>query len=372
MHTINNPGSIQHFIEEIAEKNFVNEDVSKFAFTNLSPKEKKEISTQAAIYEYAAMPVESTESLINEADEAKVGNGYKSANAFNSVYFAKVAASKGDITKTPNYAAGQTLIKHAIKANANVGSMTPNMVFFNKKITIVEDASKYLLQYRQQFVEAIKMEQNEYSEEGRRVISQYYTNMVVQLDLCIDVLYSSSIKAKINYATKPAFVQDVYFECGDDLLSDALTNLHYFNALGVSGKLRNVLNKKNIEDLVMAKDRLLTKNENVLDVAFGIITQNSVLDLLLLPIYALRYSVYAVKYLVASYNRMAFGFDTSLEMIRKERVSESEFNAYKSTSERKATAVNQASMKASADVSREIGNHQPSFSPSSAGAGVIM
>jgi hypothetical protein len=357
-----NKPTIEALLEGVSKKFFTNEDTDKYAFEKLSPRDKAEVAAQATINEFASVMAEG-ETAISAARDTLLAEdataGFKADNAFNEVYFKKVLASGGDITKTPNYANGQILIKYSLD-NANASPA------FIEKMGALQLASENMVKYKDYFIDAIKRELHDVKEDTKRIVTQYYVNMVLQLDVAIDVLYSSSLRANIDFTSKPAHVKSVYFECKDNTLTEALTNLHYFNSLAITGKLRSITSKESAEGLLAASSRVLT--ENVLDVAFALLTTNKWADMFLLPLYAMRFVVYAVKYMIATYKKMTFSFDTSVEMIRKKTVSEPEFAAYQEDAGRKLLMVEQATHKAAADTARDVADNKEAFKQVSADA----
>jgi len=228
--------SLTAFLEGIAEKYFTNPDTDKFAFGKLSTQERREVAMQATIHEYVSVmhEKETVTTAISQYDSSQ----YKAANSFNSIYFDKIRASGGDVTKTPNFANGQILAKYSL--GVSTGMKMSGAPIFIEKMQILSDVSDNLVKYRELFVEAIRRELTE-PDDQKRIVTQYYTNLVMQLDIGIDVLYSSSIMATIDHSRTPAFVQSVYFTTKKETLADMLTNLHYFNSLAVTGKLKDIL-----------------------------------------------------------------------------------------------------------------------------------
>lgn len=342
--------TIDSFLDGFAKKFYINEDVSPAAYVKLSAQERRQVSAEMMIHEYREFKGmnESVFTALNEFAD------YKAANSFNSVYFDKVRASGGDVTKTPNYANSQVLIKYSL--NAAEKSKTDGAKTFIGKMQILSDAAENLVKYRSKFQEAIKHEAAKGVDDPARVATQYYVNTVMQLDIAVDVLYSTSIKATFDHSSKQSFVKDLSFESQASVLEDVCTNLHYFNSLAMTGKLSEILKGSNVEALDAASTRAV--NENVLDVAFGLLTQSKAFDMLMFPIYLLRFGVYCVKYIMAMYGKLVFSHERSIQMLRSQNVSQAEFVAYKNDAAHKATFVDQATRKAASDTARDVAEHR--------------
>ena len=348
--------SLEKFLENAAYNYFTNSDTDKFAFHQLSAAEKREVSTQLVIHEFLDQSV----NLSTVKDAAKTGAGndtvngesYQPAGSLSVAYFNKILASNGDVRKTPNYANNRSLIAYA-KSVVHNTKETEGSKEFMRKLTELELALNNLEKYATDFAKAMAQEAKEFAEEKKRVITQFYLNVVTAIDLAVDVLYSASIQAVVDLTRKPALVSSVFFECKKDLIAELLTMVHYFNSMAISGKLRSALSSANVQALQTAKDKILKEN-NILDVVFAVITSNRWTDLLLLPLYMVRMVVYAVMYLKASYQKLAFSTAKSVAMIRSERVTEEEFKAYKKEADTKAVQVEQATKKAAVEISTTV------------------
>ena len=348
--------SLEKFLENAAYNYFTNSDTDKFAFHRLSAAEKREVSTQLVIHEFLDQSV----NLSTVKDAAKTGTGndtvngesYQPAGSLSVAYFNKILASNGDVRKTPNYANNRSLIAYA-KSVVHNTKETEGSKEFMRKLTELELALNNLEKYATDFAKAMAQEAKEFAEEKKRVITQFYLNVVTAIDLAVDVLYSASIQAVVDLTRKPALVSSVFFECKKDLITELLTMVHYFNSMAISGKLRSALSSANVQALQTAKDKILKEN-NILDVVFAVITSNRWTDLLLLPLYMVRMVVYAVMYLKASYQKLAFSTAKSVAMIRSERVTEEEFKAYKKEADTKAVQVEQATKKAAVEISTTV------------------
>jgi hypothetical protein len=348
--------SLEKFLESAAYNYFTNSDTDKFAFHRLSVAEKREVSTQLVIHEFLDQAVNLN--TVKDAAKTDTGNdtvngeSYQPAGSLSVAYFNKILASNGDIRKTPNYANNRSLIAYA-KSVVHNTKETEGSKEFMRKLTELELAINNLEKYTSDFVKAIAQEAKEFVEEKKRVITQFYLNVVTAIDLAVDVLYSSSIQAVIDLTQKPALVSSVFFECKKDLISELLTMIHYFNSMAISGKLRSALSSANVQALQTAKDKILKEN-NVLDVVFAVITSNRWTDLLLLPLYMVRMVVYAVMYLKASYQKLAFSTAKSVAMIRSKQITEEDFKAYKKEADTKAIQVDQATKKAAIEISTTV------------------
>lgn len=349
----------QSLIEEVSKGFFMNEDVSETSWRRLGAKEKAENTAAATICSLNSLLREDTPSLrdaVKRGENAPTvdGTSYQPSSSLNNVYFNKVLASRGDIRKCPNYQNNTVLISYATET-VHRNKRTKESATFLSKISVLEQALAQMVRYAPQFEKAIAEESRDEKEEKKRVITQYFLNLVVAIDVGVDVLYSSCIRADIDYNVRPAVVQSVNFECkSTDFLEEHLTVIHYFNSLAVSGKLNQVLDARNHDALLMARDRILGEKTNLMDIAFTLITTNKWTDLLLLPIYLIRSVVYMVKYLTAGYSRITFSFGKSLEMMKKSRVTAEEFKAYSGDAQKKASALEQASRKSAIDVSEDI------------------
>jgi hypothetical protein len=343
--------TLQGFIDEAASKFYLNEHTSPYAYVKLGDRERQEVLASVTLHEYALFSEsgESTSIAMNEAiSHAKDSSQFKAANSFNSVYFDKVRASGGDITKTPNFANCQVLAKYS-------RAESKDKVFIDKMDTLA-DALTNMVKYKSQFVEAVKREKEEISDESKRVVTQYYINLVMMIDIGVDVLYSSSAQAEIDYSSTPAIVKRMYFVAQPETLADTIGMIHYFNSLAVSGKLSKVLTKNGAAELAVASGRIL--KENFLDLAFALATGNDWTELLLFPLYMIRSAIYFVKYITALYGKMTFGLQRSIDMQRATKVTESEFQSYSSEASKKALMFDQAVRQASSDTEHEFADNR--------------
>lgn len=348
--------SLEKFLEQACYNYFTNSDTDKFAFYRLTEAEKREVSTQLVIHEFLDQSVNLTtaKDAVRSApgNDTVNGESYQPAGSLSVAYFNKILASNGDVRKTPNYANNRSLIAYA-KSVVHGSKETEGSKEFMRKLTEIELALNNLEKYSSEFAKAMAQEAKEFTEEKKRVLTQFYLNVVTAVDLAVDVLYSSSIQAVLDLTRKPALVSSVFFECKKDLIAELLTMIHYFNSMAISGKLRSALSSSNVQALQVARDKILREN-NVLDVVFAVITSNRWTDLLLLPLYMVRMVVYAVMYLNASYQKLAFSTAKSVAMIRAQRVTDEEFKAYKKEAETKALQVDQATKKAAVEVSSTV------------------
>ena len=349
---MNGMKSVEQLINESARAFYTNEDVSPLAFSQLSATEKKEVAATLAICEFLnySKNSETVKEVANPSGNDTVnGESYHPAASLSVAYFNKVLASKGDIKKTPNYTNNRALLSYA-RSVVHAAKATPESDAFMKKLTEFELALTNLEKYAPDFGKVIEQENKDYPDEKKRILTQFFTNLVVAVDVGIDVLYSSSIKANIDYSRNPAFVASVYFECKKDFMDEHITLVHYFNSLATTGKLRNILTSGATATLLDAKSRIL-KEENIIDVVFTILTSNKWTELLLLPLYLIRGVVYLVKYMSATYQKITSSVAESIAMIRKQTVTEEEFKSYKKQADSKALMFEQASKKAAIDIS---------------------
>lgn len=345
--------SIKSLIEDSTKVFFINEDVTESAWRGLSLSEKKEQTAMALIAEYTSFLKEDAETSVKDA-AAGVKSEFQPSSSLSVAYFNKILASNGNIAKCPNYASNITLISYARDLTQGKPS-TKGGALFLAKLMVLDQAIHQLTKYANSFEKAILAEAKNESNEKNRIISEYFLSLVVAIDVGVDTLYSSCIKADIDYNNKPAIVKTVKFECNDStFLEEHFTVLHYFNSLAISGKLTGILDTGKLEQLQDAKDKVLKEKVNILDVAFSLLTTNKYTDLLFLPLYGIRYVVYMAKFLTSAYARINFSIDKSIEMIKKNKVTEEEFVSYSSQATKKAMAVDQASKKAAINVSEDI------------------
>lgn len=348
-------------LTEIVKGYYINEDVTPASFNKLSAKERALVGCEATLYEFLDLNIHTSKNnAVFSLGPETLGDTVKSAGALNKAYFDKIIASGGDITKTAHYDNCKVLIGYALSTNDRAAGNSPEMKFFNDKITEFKIAIKNLEDHKDVLKHALAYENVTYKNSPeQQIITQYYVNIVMSIDLGVDILYSASICADIDYTTKPAFVKSIRFECKKDFLSNHVAFIHQFNSLCMTGKLREMISKKSVDQLVLAKDKLM--QENVIDVAFAILTSNKFTEALLMPLYMIRYCVYYAKYLSAAYTKIVFGFTESLAMIKKTHVSEEDFNAYKHSSDKKASAMSQASEKSALDISQQTQSRKQDF-----------
>ncbi len=345
----------EEFLNETAYQFFTNEDVNKFAFHALPKAEKHQVAAHASLIglsEFVNNPL-TVKDAVKVADNHDTANGekYQASTSLSAGYFSKIVSSNGDVRKTANYVSNRSLIAYAKSVCGSNGA--GNTGHFMKKLTELELALNNLEKYAPEFAKVMDYEARTYKEESKRVMTQFYTNVVVAVDVGVDVLYSYSINADIDYSRRPAFVKTVHFECPAEFMAEHFTLIHYFNSLAISGKLRNVLDKGTLDSLLTARDKVL-REENVLDAVFAMVASNKYTDLLLLPLYVIRMVVYTVKYLSASYQKLTFSIGQSIAMVRKTTVTEDEFKSYKKEANFKAAQFDQASKKAAMDTSATV------------------
>ena len=342
-------------IEEISKAYFVNEDVSPRAFHALDDSHRRALCLEAALCEF--LNQEKSPQDVRAAAQPQAGNDtlngekYNPESSLSVVYFNKILATKGDVTKTPNYANNRTLVGYA-KQVAQTQPESKEGKTFLVALGKIEDALDNLVKYKADFAKAIR-EESEKTDGQSSIVAQYYMNLVVMIDVNLDVLYSTSIQAEFDRNVRPSIVRAVSFQMREGAMDESLAIVHNFNSLAFSGKLRQAIDEKNVAVLGEAKRRVL-KEESIIDVAFSLIASNRWTELLLLPLYTIRSVVYTVKYLTASYQRLKFSISQSVEFIRKTKVTEEEFRGYKADADKKFVSLDQASKKAAIEVSRDI------------------
>ena len=350
----------EKFLEEVTYRYYTDPDTEKNAFFKLSENERLEVSTQLTLHEFIDQKINlSSVKAAAKAgatqETADKGAKYTPASSLSVAYFNKIISSNGNVADTPNYNNNKTLISFA-KSAVHSSPETDGSKAFLHKLSEFESAINNLESHANLFAKAIAEENRKIQDESKRTLLQFYVNIVTAVDLGIDTLYSSSIVAVFDTTRAPSFVSRVYFECGKEFLSELVAIVHYFNSLSASGKLRSILSSSSSDLLQVAKEKVLKEESSVIDTVFTIISTNKWTDILLLPLYIIRTVVYIVMYLTASYQKLAFNSSKSIDMIRKERVSEEEFKSYKKVADIQAIQVDQASKKAALDLNSTMKN----------------
>ena len=366
------------FIENATKAYYLNKDTTEYSYFKLHEMEKKEqmalalISSTVGVLREGAPSVKDAAKPVNNAETVN-GESYNPPTSLNTAYFNKILASKGDVTHCPNYDNIRFLINYATTTVNGIPQTKESGIFMNK-LGVFELALDNLVKYKSNFFNVITDEMNNEENEKKRIVSQYFLSIVTAIDVGFDVLYSSCIKATIDYEAKPPVVNAIRFECKDvHFLEEHLTIVHYFNSLASNGKLTKILDSHGVDALKDASNSFIQEKANVLDVAFTLITTNKFTDLLFLPIYAIRTVVYVVRFLTAAYNRILFSLSNSMEMVKKKTVKADEFERYSVEAKRKAAALDQASRKAAVEIERDVRTVKHDAIPASnVGSGMML
>jgi hypothetical protein len=336
-------------VTAIAREFYLNEDVDPHSFDKMKAGEKHLTAVQAVMHESYRMLSERTDVIAT----AHAGEKFTPGASLSVAYFNKVLASKGDVRKTQNYVANKSLISYS-KGIAQAQGDDDGTRAYLQCVGVIEDAIGNLEKYAGQFATAMAAEASSMGDDvSKRPVTQYFLNLVVMIDVTMDVLYCTSIQGEFDQTQKPPLLSKVSFKANPMVFDEAMTILRSFNSLAFSGKLKHAIDTGNFEALIDARKRVLHE-ENVLDVAFALLTSNKWTELLLLPLYTIRSVVYVVKFLTTSYSKISFSISQSLEMIRKTKVTQEEFAAYKRDADRKETAFDQATRKAAIETQRDI------------------
>ena len=333
--------SLNEFLESLVETYYQGADVVPHAYRYLDKSDRMSVLGEKALSEYASVKeLIGTLTISNQGTEDPIVTALKSSG--NSKYLEKIKASKGNVTKTANYKDIQELIKFSRMTNSQISNPTDGQVLYLDYLTVIEKTYEHLNSHASLFEKAIKVEDN--SKDDFKLITDFYVRIVGLAEIIFDILYSSSIKANIDYNKKVPTVVSVTFECDGNMIEDQIILLQYFNTMASSGRLRDLLNK-NVQDKMEDSMEQL-KHENVLDVAFSLVSSSKWFDaIVLFPMYVIRYATYLFKYVWASYNAIDVSFKKSLE-VSKNNVTATEFNKYKAESKKRETTLDQSAKKA--------------------------
>jgi len=346
-------------VDAIVRGYFMNESVTPASFKSMSKTDRKALGFESMLHESLQMLSEKKDIVAtahtHDSADTLHGEKYAPGSSLSVVYFNKILASKGDIRKTPNYANNRTMISYSRTiAQAQVGDDATKA--FLSCIGAISDAIDNLERYSSEFLKSMNAEiekAGSLKDLSKCPISHYYLNLVVMLDVTLDVLYSTSIQGTFDQTQKPPLMASVSFKTNPEIFDESMTLLRSFNTLAFSGKLKQAIASENFEAVMDAQKRVLHE-ENVLDVAFAMLASNKWTELFLLPLFTIRSVVYVVKFLTVSYSKVAFSLAKSVEMIRKDKITQEEFATYKHDADRKGVAFDHATRKAAIEVQSDV------------------
>jgi hypothetical protein len=343
---------LNKFIDEYTSKFYLNEDVNPDSYRKLSLKDKQLTTSHLTLLEFASIK----ELIGNITKKAKKNDFDLEAlqKSGNMKYLKDIKDTKGDVTRCKNYSNIIELIKYSKAVNNRISNIDESQKNYLEKLNIIERAYDNLVKHKPLFVKAIVSELRD-SNDTLKIATEFYSRIVGLLEVTFDVLYSASINAEFDYNVKPPMVKNISFRYSNELLDEPLMFIHYFNIMATSGKLKSMLEKIN-EDTYSLEVSIGRKlNENVLDVAFSLLSNSRIFDaIILFPIYLIRYITYLFKYMIASYNAINTNFEDAIKIKRSTNLTASEFDSYKKTTSGKDLKVQQSSRKSEMESDRFI------------------
>lgn len=336
MQTSNNP--LLEEIQERADKLYFNEFTTRTEFLKLSEMDKKSLIAQHVLIE-----TQSTNDVIDTLFKGKkrIDNEELSKiSTKDSDYFRDIDKSVGDIKRTKYHRDTVALLNYAIETNA--ASPRKNKEFDQAATDILQLIS-YLETNASKLRTAINKEAS--TANSKELAASFYRTVVYMIQSTADILYASGMKADFDYTGPKPTVGSIHFEM-NPIIEPMMLYIRQLNTVFRSGKVMKVFDGSLREAMDHAQKQL-SLNENVLDVAFGLVTQFKFLDLVLLfPIYLVRAISYWIMYFYATGKKLYIGIDESIEMRKKAVITKDEFDAYSASANRRAFDSGQSLSKA--------------------------
>lgn len=353
MRIINEDGQFvgtDKFIKGMVKEYYMEEGVLPLSFNKLSENEVKQLKGELILQEYTALVSSIVASFAKEIVHNVDDLITKSKTpALTKEQFSLATVTKGDISKIAGYKNVKELISFSKMINESIQSPSREQSAYLEALSEFEKLLGNMEKHAPIFKQVLEYERN----NGASVASvdsyfgtSYYYALAMFAFQEIEYLYSHSLKANVDMNQKTPRVKSVYFEY-DGSQSESVALAQIVNGSFHSGKARDFLKslttkagRKNVigttdltngkpilEEVQYYSEKLLT--ENIGDVAFAFINSSKFFDLLLLPIYFLRYSVYMTKYFFKSYSDISDNIDKALRISKATDLPMSEFNKYK-------------------------------------------
>jgi hypothetical protein len=335
---------------------YMNNGTSEKEFRKLNENERRHLLGELVLQEYSALAYDMATALGKEFVkrlEQDYDNSPKIASKISSDRWAFANVTKGDITKFPNYKQVKELVNYSLMMNSHIQEPNEGNILFTDQMTELQTLLKHIEDHTDLFAKVIAYERENTSDEGsieeNKFGSSFFYVICTSTIDNISVLYNRSIKASIDFNVTPPKVKTLTFEYdgGND---EAAAMVQSVNNAFKKGNIRTILkslatkegrkdllgsglldkgNKNLVNEANYYAGKLM--HENIGDVAFAFISNNKFFDLLLLPIYILRYFIYLSKYTFKTYNQIADNIENSLRVTKNTNLSAAEFQDYKNT-----------------------------------------
>ena len=345
---------LKNLLENAIRDYYENEDTDKNAFRKLSKSDKRHQLSEMVLHEYAEIAQQVISLGINVIKNEIEKSNVQERLLTNSGLDLVVMRSLGDVTKLPEYTHINYIIKYSKELNA--ANKNPNAfeTAYTNAIITCETTLNLLRTNAPYFKEAIQRENTTVTSNKveERVVGLFFYSIVYQLFNTTNLLFGKCFNAEFNFNNRPVIAKHIRFEYDGKSHEEDLAFLEAFNSYSKQGGLRDFLikfdsaknDRKDIADVARLNKRIVTEGclrdqlnhyspklltENVGDVAFAFISSSKVLDLLFLPIYIIRYMIYLFKYTVVSYSMISNQIGKSVEILKKQSLTQDDFRTFK-------------------------------------------
>lgn len=329
------------FIENKARNYFVDGSVlTESSFFRLDAEAKKENLMECVLTEAF-----NARSVMDDFLKSKMVGVGKDLSKAHTDLTISVKRSAGDITKVKHYDDVVSLINYSLnQRNIPIprDETNSNAAYVSYASAISNLLSK-MKQNAPAFKQAIQRESK--LPEEKRLSTSLYFGLATTAIMLASECYSSGIQASIDSSYTPPKVQSFYFTLNPRDVAIYQNMADQLNA--VLARLPDFMNRGLSEQVMEGVDRIVELNENVLDVVFGLISRSTFLtDIVLVPVYLVRFLIYVFKYGVAYISKLSDSISESINILKKKDLDVQEFNAYKDTHSARNIALNQAFQRA--------------------------
>lgn len=354
---------LNNLVENAIRDYYENDDTSPYAFSKLTPTEKKHQLSEMVLFEYAEIAQQVISLGINVIRSEIEKSTVKERLLTNSGLDNVVMRSMGDVTKLPDYTHINYIIKYSKELNAANKHPSAFETAYTNAIITCETTLALIKANAPHFKNAIQQENLALTSNNveDRVIALFFYSIIYQLFNTTNLLFGKCFNAEFDFNNRPVIAKHIKFEYDGKSHEEDLAFLEAFNSYAKQGGLRDFLikfdsakaDRKGISNVAQMNKRIVTEGclrdqlnhytpklltENVGDVAFAFISSSKVLDLLFLPIYVIRYMIYLFKYTVVSYSLISDQIAKSVEILKKQSLTQDDFRTFK-------TQINEASDK---------------------------
>jgi hypothetical protein len=350
---------VESMLDRNTEAYYLNEAVDKDAFRKLPLKEAKLVRAEYALNEFVNATRKDVLDLIANSDEVDAST-FDKISSEDLAFFKDLDNAQGDINRTKYNAAVISLLKTSMSVNDAMGSQqSPEQQEYSHNASIILRAISLLAQNARQLREIIQAEAA--NGDSKKLGTSFFKLAVYLIQVSADLLYSNSIQADFDYTTKVPTVASLRFEYPAGLIDNQLTYINFISSRLSNGSLVKALQPTLSEACDQAVEQVKL-NENILDVIVGLVTHNTFTDLLLFPVYLIRFLIYSVRYTFNIYKNISTGIEASIGVQKARIMTKSDFESFKAGAQRRATVVNHANDQAEVKMRMEANQDKRALS----------